>query len=234
MSKSNPGSRSGSPQFSGASQIGKLRDAERCRSEPLLDSSVHELRRSYTKYLFGKQEGDSKQNVKVPEQRPRPVHPVRDGSCCPSNEVPATRLTDNESKKYPDSSLSQASCKLESSPYKSCQSKHDQYLTKMHTLSIKDPEHHGHHTVEYQETKAESCSDAKDSRTLNGHTKTMFGAAERDIDNSYGNTETIEGDVPPSDDRELWRDVKHVNKESCKCMPAWSATEHTQNGRSIC
>eukprot|EP00057_Strongylocentrotus_purpuratus_P002312 XP_003724265.1 PREDICTED: uncharacterized protein LOC100889579 [Strongylocentrotus purpuratus] len=233
MSKSNPGSRSGSPQFSGASQIGKLRDAERCRSEPVLDSSIHELRRSYTKYLFGKHEGDGKQNMKVPEQRPRPVHPVRDGLCGPSNEVPATRLTDNDSKKSPDSSLSQTSCKLESSPYKSCHSNPDQYLTKMRTLSLKDQEHHGHNTEECQETKAESCSDANDSRTLNGHTKTTFGAAERDIDSSHGNKEMnlkerIEDDVHPCDNRELWRDVRHLNKESLPGMSMAELKSHVE------
>lgn len=161
--------------------------------------------------------------MKVPEQGPRPVHPVRDGSYGPSNKVPATRLTDNdnESNKYQDSSLSQASCKLASSPYKSCQSNRDQYFTKMHTLSLKDQERHEHSTEEYQETNAESCSDANDSRTLNGHTKTTFGAAEKGIDRSHDNKEmhlkvTIEDDVRPSDDRELWRDVKHLDKELCK------------------
>ncbi|XP_063959624.1 uncharacterized protein LOC129266340 [Lytechinus pictus] len=215
VSKSNPGSRSGSPQFSGVRQIGKLKDTERCRSEPFLESSAHELRRSYTKYLFGKREGDNGQSVKVPEGSPGPI---QDG---PQGPIKVPAATVNHEQNDRDLSIKQASCQPESNRPNSCQSNHDQYLMKtMSCLSIHDEKPHS--LVDPQE--AETC---RHSRTINGHEEKRCSSSEGDIDSHHSVKEGNRNGLP-SDEKETWRNVKHIGKEALPTLEMAELRSHTE------
>ncbi|XP_041470813.1 uncharacterized protein LOC121420303 isoform X2 [Lytechinus variegatus] len=214
VSKSNPGSRSGSPQFSGVRQIGKLKDTERCRSEPFLESSAHELRRGYTKYLFGKREGGNGQSVKVPEGSPGLV---QDGSHGPINEVPGAAV--NHEQKDRDLSNKQASCHPENSRPNSCQSNHDQYLMKtVSCLSIHDEK--PHRLVDNRE--AETC---RHSRTIIGHEEMRH--SNSDGDDSHRSVKENKNYLP-SDEKETWRNVRHIDKEALPLLEIAELRSHTE------
>ena len=206
VSRSNPGSRRGSPVLTG----GRLLDQERCRSEPKLDQSAEDLHRSYTKYLFGKQEDGSPHNRNLPEKLSPNLNAKLDDAC-QTNQVPEERsVTCCSNRVQSEECIARVTTE-------SCQEQ--QYLEKMQTLTLK----------QCQELVRDTCRASKDRSKAMNISKCSKSRIDRRNNQSALKTENnghlrIEQESKEkhrgSDHcrrtDEWWRDVQQLSEENCK------------------
>ncbi|XP_071493394.1 uncharacterized protein [Diadema antillarum] len=222
VSKSNPGSRSGSPLLSGASSSGRLLRQDISQSDPQLDLQSQELRRSYTKYLFGKCGDDPRDSKQVPEKQPKHGSPA---AGIPEAVDPVPGLTPKSAigRKHlkPTEAMPKHCTKL------SCQS-NPQYLANIPNDDTDS--YHGHMHASSRSQAETDCDPQRLKTRSNGDREScaLTTSNVRPFVALQESDKNDEGDLNGHEIDEKWRNVRHLSESQLFTMVIPDLKHHLQ------